>query len=158
MTDSMTLEEYHEMNRTGKMPKRFRKQRSEVLDAVALQSPGLIDEAAGTKRESKYRNQKTEVDGYMFDSKAEANRYSELKQMMLGGLIANLELQPKFELTVQGIKIGTYSADFRYQDLDQGIQVVEDVKSEATAKKELFRWKKKHVEAQYGIKITEVMS
>ena len=145
------------MNRTGKMPRRFNtKTRMELLTHVADEAPDLLDEATGTSRRSKYGNQETEIDGYMFDSKAEASRYFELKQMLLGGLIANLELQPKFDLTVQGVKIGTYSADFRYRDLEKGVQVVEDVKSEATAKKELFRWKKKHVKAQYGIEIIEV--
>lgn len=157
MTDHMTLEEYHEYNRTGRMPRRFNAQtRSALLNHIAEEAPDLLDEAAGTRRANKYGNVKTVVDGYTFDSKAEADRYSELKQLMLGGLVANLELQPKFDLTVQGVKIGTYSADFRYQDLEKGVQVVEDVKSESTAKNPLFRWKKKHVKAQYGIEVQEI--
>lgn len=156
MTDHMTVEEFHEYQATGKLPRRFRKQRSEVLMSVADREPALVAQAA--ERNGKYGAIKTEVDGHEFDSKAEADRYSELKQMMLGGLIANLELHPTYDLTVQGIKIGTYTADFRYRDIEKGIQVVEDVKSVATAKKELFRWKKRHMQAQYGIEIVEVMS
>ena len=47
---------------------------------------------------NKYRNIKTEVDGIKFDSKREAQRYQELKLLEKGGVISNLELQPKFEL------------------------------------------------------------
>lgn len=157
MPDEMSIQEYRHYQQTGKLPKRFEKQtRSSVLSTIADAAPDLLDQAVNAGQNGKYGNTPTEVDGYVFDSKAEAARYSELKQMMLGGLIANLELQPKFELTVQGVKIGTYSADFRYRDLEKGIQVVEDVKSVATAKKALYRWKKKHVEAQYGVRIVEV--
>ena len=157
MTDHMTLEEFHEYQATGRLPRRMnRKTRMELIAHVADSAPDVLNEAVGTARKSKYGNVPTEVDGYVFDSKAESARYSELKQMMLAGLIANLELQPKFDLTVQGVKIGSYIADFRYRDIEKGVSVVEDVKSEATAKKELFRWKKKHVKAQYGIEIKEV--
>lgn len=159
MTDTMSLEEYHEYQATGRMPRRFNKKtRSELLAHVSQEASDLLDEAAGVNRASKYGNQKTEADGHLFDSKAEAARYLELKHMMLAGLIANLELQPKYELSVKNIKIGTYTADFRYQDLEQGIQVVEDVKSVETAKAQLFRWKKRHMMAQYGIEIVVVLS
>jgi hypothetical protein len=49
--------------------------------------------------------------------------------------------------------VGHYVADFRYRSGPQGLLVVEDVKGVRTA---LYRWKKKHVEAQYGIQITEI--
>jgi hypothetical protein len=75
------------------------------------------------------------------------------------GKIECLELQPVFHLSVSrgalvgGEVIGKYVADFRYYDMDSGRDVVEDVKGFKT---ELYRWKKKHVEAQYGLEITEV--
>jgi hypothetical protein len=53
--------------------------------------------------------------------------------------------------------IGKYVADFKYFRLDAPTGwVIEDVKSPAT-RTALYRWKKKHTECQYGIKITEVM-
>jgi hypothetical protein len=100
------------------------------------------------QRRSKYRAVRTEVDGVVFASKAEARRYREL-----------------FDLTVERrdwrdffpVKIGEYRADFRYEELTETggrwDDTVEDVKGMKTA---LYRWKKKHFEAQYGIQIREI--
>lgn len=118
--------------------------------------------AKETPRRSKYGNVKTEVDGIPFDSLKEAARYRELRDMAERGEIDRLTVQPRFPLHVLRAKsntfveIGSYVADFRYTDLDTGQEVIEDVKSSATAKKELYRWKRKHVESQYGIEVKEV--
>lgn len=118
----------------------------------------------------KYHAKPTTVDGIRFASKAEARRYQELRMLEKAGKIEGLELQPKFQLrvllttgTFQGAgralageypTIGKYIADFRYFNLESPTGwVVEDVKGMRTP---LYRWKKKHVEAQYGIQITEV--
>ena len=100
---------------------------------------------------SKYSNKKTELDGYTFDSKTEANRYAELMLAEKAGDISNLELQPKFLLEVNGKKIATYIADFRY--IENGKTVVEDVKGVKTP---VYRIKKKLTEALYDVKIIEV--
>ena len=50
------------------------------------------------KGASKYKAQKTEVDGILFDSKKEAKRYAELKFLEKAGEISNLVLQPLFVL------------------------------------------------------------
>ena len=87
---------------------------------------------------------------------AEARRYEQLKDMEQRGYIGNLELQPRYPLTVKGAKVGTYIADFRYRALGVGPrEVVEDVKGVLTP---VYRLKKKMVEAQYGITIVEVRS
>jgi len=105
------------------------------------------------KRGHKYGAVRTEVDGVKFASKAEARRYSELKLLERAGQIFGLQLQPPFRLEVGRECIGIYKADFSYRDKRDGRTVVEDVKGFKT---ELYRWKKKHVEAQYGITITEI--
>ncbi len=93
-----------------------------------------------------------------FPSKAEAKRYGELMLEQRAGLISALMLQPGFHLHANhvgasldnwGIKIGTYVADFRYVRQDKII--IEDVKGGADTP--LSAWKRKHAEAQYGIKI-----
>lgn len=70
---------------------------------------------------NKYRNIKTIVDDIKFDSKAEAERYIQLKVLQNQGFITNLELQPKFELQPkytnnkgEKIKAIVYKADFSY--------------------------------------------
>ena len=100
----------------------------------------------------KYRAKKAVVDGIKFDSKAEAARYRELKLLEKAGLITNLELQPKFELQPGFEKDGakyraiTYTADFKYFDVETGQVVVEDVKGYRTQQ---FELRKKMFEYKY---------
>jgi hypothetical protein len=102
---------------------------------------------------SKYHAIKTEVDGFVFASRREANRYSELKLMEYAGEIKNLELQPKYPCLVNGVLVCTYIADFRYTATKRGNQVVEDAKGVKTP---LYRVKKKLTEALYNVLIIEV--
>ena len=50
---------------------------------------------------SKYHNIKTVVDNIKFDSKKEANRYTELKLLERAGKIFALALQRKFEFPLK---------------------------------------------------------
>jgi len=106
-------------------------------------------------RMNKYRAKKTVVDGITFDSKAEARRYGELKLLVKSNQICHLELQPRYDIIVQGHKICFYKADFRYQIgmEDGGDVVVEDVKGMLTP---VYRLKKKLVKACHGVDIVEV--
>lgn len=69
---------------------------------------------------NKYRNKKTQVDMYVFDSIAESKRYKELALLQRAGEIQNLELQPRFLLQESFKKNGKtyrkieYIADFMY--------------------------------------------
>lgn len=102
---------------------------------------------------SKYRANKTILDGIQFDSKREAQRYSELKLLERAGVIQNLRLQVKFELIPkqQGERACTYIADFVYEE--NGQTVVEDAKGMKTKdyiiKRKLMLW-------IHGIKIREI--
>lgn len=104
---------------------------------------------------TKYHNRKTEYQGILFDSQKEATRYQELQWMQRAGIIHCIEIQPRYDLVVNGYKIGFYKADFRYFEKATGEAVVEDVKSEAT-RTPVYRLKKKLMEALYGIEIVEV--
>jgi hypothetical protein len=110
------------------------------------------------RKRSKYGAVPTTVDGIRFDSKAEARRYQELKLLVLAGEVRDLELQPEYPLLVRSrdggfVRIGVYRADFRYRSGRQGLLVVEDVKGVRTP---LYKWKRRHTTAQYGIDIKEV--
>ncbi len=108
---------------------------------------------AGT---SKYRNVRTEVDGIMFDSKREAERYKELHLLQRAGEIRHLETQVKLHLHVNGVHVCDYVADFTYQEFDKNDAprlVVEDVKGYRT---DVYRLKKKLMLACHGIEIQEV--
>lgn len=81
---------------------------------------------------NKYGAIKTAVDGIMFDSRAEARRYAELKLLEMAGEITDLkchpqfELQPSFKHEGKTIRSINYTADFSY--MENGKLVVEDVK------------------------------
>ena len=102
----------------------------------------------------KYHAKPTVVDGIRFASQKEARRYQELRLLEKAGEVVALEIQSAFILSADGLggKIGEYRADFTYYDRN-GDRVIEDVKGFKTP---LYRWKKKHVEAQYGVQIIEI--
>ena len=102
------------------------------------------------KKRNKYGNIKTTVDGIKFDSKREAAVYCDLKLLIRAGEISQLELQPSFDLLVNGVKIGKYKADFSFFDNQTKQLRYIDVKGVETA---IFRRSKKHVKAQYGIDV-----
>ena len=97
----------------------------------------------------KYGAKKTEVDGHMFDSKAEAAHYCALKQLEEAGVIRKLELQPKFffgsgpgRLKIRTPKrpLGravTYTGDFSF--IYKGKRWIQDVKGMDTDASRLRR-------------------
>lgn len=127
---------------------------------------------------NKYRSKKISIDGITFDSKKEAERYSELKLLERCGAISNLELQKVYELIPaqyelyerygkngNRLKDGkkciekscVYKADFVYIDNETGQQVVEDVKGYKGGQAySLFTIKRKLMLERYGIKVKEV--
>lgn len=114
-------------------------------------------------KRNKYRAVKTVVDGIRFDSKAEAKRYGELKLLEKAGKIISLAVHPKYDLTVNGVLIATYKADFSYQQLRAAYtltqacqwwqECVEDVKSAPTASRRDFILIRKLMKAIHGIDI-----
>ncbi len=105
---------------------------------------------------AKYRNRKTSYNGIRFDSQREASRYRELLLLEEAGTIRTIELQPRYDLVVNGHKLGFYRGDFRYIDVATGKSVLEDVKSPVT-KTAVYKLKKKLVKALHGIEIMEVI-
>jgi len=103
-------------------------------------------------RVGKYNNVKTEIDGFVFDSKKEASRYLELKGMQKIGLIYDLKRQVKYRLDVNGMKVCGYIADFVYRKKG-GEEIIEDVKGVRT---DVYRLKKKLMKAIHGIDIIEI--
>jgi len=94
------------------------------------------------------------VDGISFHSKREARRYRDLLLLIEAGEIQRegFQLQPRFPCTVNGQLVCTYVADFAYKIADQDDVTIEDCKGYKT---DLYKLKKKLVEAVYGITIKE---
>lgn len=101
-------------------------------------------------KERKYRNQPEVVNGIKFASKKEAARYGYLGLLVKQGIITDLELQPRYPIIINGIKVTTYVADFRYKQY--GKTVVEDTKGYKT---DVYKIKKKLMSAVHGIEIEE---
>ena len=132
------------------------------LEDLSPEMQAKVKEKYGTekKKKSKYGNQMTETNGIKFDSKKEARRYMELRQLETMGKISDLKLQHTFTLQeafttengdrIQAIK---YIADFTY--MEDGRLVVEDVKSPATRSNPVYRMKNKLM-AEKGYIIREV--
>lgn len=123
------------------------------------------------KNGNKYNNKKVEVDGIIFDSKREAERYQELSLLEKAGVIRDLQRQVKYILIPAqrepdiigkrgGIKSGrviekecSYVADFVYFDKEKQENVVEDTKG--------FRTKDYTIKCKlmlyiHGIRINEI--
>lgn len=98
---------------------------------------------------SKYGAIVTYIDGIRFASKAEADRYQQLKILLDNGYIQNLKLHPSYLITIATHKICHVILDFAYVENNKWIY--EDVKGCDTA---ISRLKRKLVEAQHGIKVT----
>lgn len=110
---------------------------------------------------SKYKARKQEYKGHTFASVREKRRYRELLLLEQAGAISQLELQPEYELIPKQIKsdgkserAAVYTADFRY--IEDGVLVVEDVKSKATAKLADYVLRRKLMLFVYGIEVREV--
>jgi hypothetical protein len=109
------------------------------------------------KRRHKYNSKGVWIDDIYFASKAEGERYRQLKAIEATGIITRLELQPSWSVVVNNKLICRYRADFRYDVIDdRGTvlkQVVEDVKGVPNA---LYKLKKKLIEATHGVQIMEI--
>lgn len=103
-------------------------------------------------RKSKYGNRKTVLDGIVFHSRREAERYLVLKAMERDGLVSGLQLQQRIPLVVNGVKVTTWVADFTYFDTASGRTEYEDVKGYRT---DSYRIKAKLFEALYGQPVRE---
>lgn len=115
----------------------------------------------GTLKKPKYNNQKIEIDGVKFDSKAESARAGQLKILEKQKHIKDLEFQKDFtllsivvrkEIKGEDLKLSNfnkktqqvkYKADFFYFDNRINKYVIEDLKSIATAKDKTYIIKRK---------------
>lgn len=127
---------------------------------------------------SKYLAKKIEIDGILFDSKKEANRYLVLKGQQRQGIIRDLRMQvpyvlipaqyeERIEYTPKKKKEKlvkklverevSYVADFVYKRVCDGEIVVEDVKGyKIGTAYSVFVIKRKLMLERYGIKIVEI--
>ncbi len=109
----------------------------------------------GIPKKNKYKARKTEVDGIVFHSAKEAMRYMELRIRQRAGEIQGLELQPKWPIVIEGVKVCTVIGDFAYYDLREKRRIVEDVKGMDTPVSKL---KRKLLLAIHGVDMVVIQS
>lgn len=124
---------------------------------VAKVTKGKLGKFVALHKPSKYLNKKVEVDGIVFDSQKEAERYLELKALEAAGSIHFLRRQIRVPLVVAETLVAHWVADFEYIEgpIPTGPLIWEDVKSDYTRKLPVYRLKKKLVKAIYGREIKE---
>lgn len=128
------------------------------------------EERGGGIRKNKYNAKKVLLDGILFDSQHEADRYTDLKLMLRAGEITDLKRQVKYVLIPAkrepdktgprgGIKKGKvieretyYKADFVYKTKN-GTVIVEDAKG---YREKSYKLKRKLMLQVHGIRIKEV--
>lgn len=114
-------------------------------------------------KQNKYHAQKCKINGSVYDSKKEAQRYQVLTLLQKSGQICDLERQRKYILIpTQRDENGklierelSYVADFVYKE--NGNEVVEDVKGyKEGAAYRIFAIKRKLMLSVHGIRVREV--
>lgn len=128
--------------------------RCQVEAAMAAKPP-----APKVKRE-KYGSQTITVAETTYQSKWEMRRHGQLREQASAGLISDVRHQVEYPLHAVSpagdrVYVCSFFCDFVYRRL--GAWVFEDTKSEATRRKEAYRIKAKMFEAEYGVKLLEVV-
>jgi hypothetical protein len=112
----------------------------------------MRDKRPSSIRRNKYGNEQVVIDGHRFASHKEAARFAELCLLRRAGQISGLEVQPRFPITVNGVHICYYVADFSYR-LPNGLSVVEDAKGFKTPE---YKLKRRLMLAVHNVEVVEV--
>lgn len=120
----------------------------------ALRADLLRSALAGRMSPPKYGNRRIRTEEGWFDSQREWNRWLELKLLARAGEIANLRRQVPFELIprIGGERPTFFVADFVYDDVKTGKQVVEDSKG---YRNRLYMLKRKLMLFRHNIAVME---
>ena len=116
----------------------------------------------GGKKTGKVNHERVTINGIVFDSIAEADRYRVLRVMEKTGKISDLVCHPRWVIIPaqkaegrRSFKAAHYTADFSY--IRDGRLVVEDVKSEYTRQEEDYKLRRKLMLLMHGIYVEEVI-
>lgn len=102
-------------------------------------------------KRSKYGAHRTLVDGILFDSKAEARFYADLKSRERAGEVTEIDRQRRYDLIVNGLLVASYHADFVFHDRILRRRRVVDIKGGPVTP--AFRLKAKLMKACHGIDV-----
>ena len=109
---------------------------------------------------NKYHAKKAVFDGIKFDSTKEKNYYAKL--CMLKRVtdpekkVIRIETQVRYDIIINDKKCFFYKLDFKVEYADGRIEHIDIKGCKTGCGYQMFRLKKKCVEAQFGIKIIEM--
>lgn len=110
-----------------------------------------------TAKRSKYGNVPVERDGIRYDSLAEYNYRGRLDMLVLAKEVLSYDYHAQIPLlTADGKLVGYYEVDYLVY-MPDGSQQYHDVKAPGTVT-DLFKWKARHVKAQYGVEVVLIDS
>ena len=104
---------------------------------------------------SKYKARKAIFNGKTYDSKKEAQYAERFYNLLLEGEISELQEQIRFDIVVNGTKIGWYVCDFVICS-NRGWEYYDVKGFRGGAAYSMFKYKKKLIKALYGIDIIEL--
>lgn len=107
-------------------------------------------------KRQKFNARRTVVDGERFDSQREADYYGELLYRQKAGEIENIQRQPEYLITKDGIVLASFRPDFQFTVRATRTWEVHEVKGGKATRTEAYVLRKALVEAQHGIEIVEV--
>jgi hypothetical protein len=110
------------------------------------------------QKKNKYNAKRTEYNGVVYDSAKEAGfaKKLDLLKMAQGPhKVMKVERQVPFQITVNDVKIAKYILDFRVTYADGRIEHIDVKGMKSGAAYQMFKLKKKLVEALYFIEIKE---
>ena len=93
-----------------------------------------------------------------FASQAEAKRYAALRLMQREGYIEALQLQPRFDVLINGLKVCTYVADFRYRETSTGETITEDAKGSRAHQDPASALRRRCAEAYHAMTVRLVVA
>jgi len=120
-------------------------------------------EALSEPKKHKYNAQKVKIDGIIFASRHEANRYCELMILLRAGIIINLKMQVRYILEEgrrlkngKKLRAREYVSDFEYDEAD--LHIIEDAKGYQTReyKRKIKEFIDLYVKGKQGIDFREV--
>ena len=120
-----------------------------------------IEEKTGNgKKRNKYGARRVEYNGVVYDSKKEAG-FARMLDILKGSpelkhKVVSYKTQIRYDLIANGISCGFYKLDFEVHYADGRVRHVDVKGYKKGCAYQMFRLKKKIVEAIYGIKIEEV--
>lgn len=107
------------------------------------------------RRPLKYRNQPLTVDGQYFHSRGEYRHWCQLQLLAKAGEIQELRRQVRYDLNVNGVKVGHFTPDFQWVEAGKGVTIA-DWKSAATREDKAYKFRKRLFEAIYGLTVQEL--